>query len=906
MPHSATVQAFNPQDVVVNSPKISNVQFLQAIFGDEYQNAHVTSFPYDPGAIPKEKNLVSWRGGYFKDTPLIPKGNQFYTVSLFRPDEEGRGRRRKNDYIATYVIGLDDVKEKLSLEMVNRLPAPSIKLKSSLHSEQWLYILATPETDRNRVDNLLDGLVANGLAPKGIDPGMKGVTRYLRLPEGYNTKAKRVEENGGTAPQCEITEFEPSRRYTLEDLATPFFVDLDKARREARVDGAADLPDHPLLQIPEFIHVKAALSAGRYDITCPWVGDHTGQEDNGSVIITNQDGTAGFKCHHGNCQERTINDVYGLIEEQQVQANGFMDAPPSIREEMKKYEQDIVFKELMSAAPAPAPAPSEPVSSAPAPVSSESAPDMPAAPIGDIDDAIKALRRESPNSPKAQELTNVILKLAQKESALEKRRIEEEVADVLRISKPDFKKLLKALQAEWYGQSISGIDMLDRILFVKDQNRFFDTEKMAFHSRDSFHNSYCDVHADIVNIALDGGCQKVDRVDFAPRMPAVFTDLEDGIVYGNLWREDEVMHGREGDCSPWLAHFGKLGWEENREHILQWMAYTIRYPDIKINHMIALTGGEGCGKDFILTPLKRHMRGYCREIGGYELASDFNSYLMKTKYLHFNEVEVADSREAVAIANKLKPLTSAPPTRLSVNEKGVKPVEVRNIVNCTMTSNSQTPIKISGVSRRIYGVHTDVSMRGPDGDQLPEWAAYWANLWGWMNNPTAGPGSPTGLETCIYYLMHTIDLSNFHPGAQPPMTDFVRDLAEYSKSSADSTIENFINHRVGAFAGDLITTDDAVQSLRNVTFSQEGLLDLPKEKFNRVLVGRAFAKGTPVQLVMRDPDDHSRKTLRVWCIRNSAEISKLSMAERFEMHQAFIKDRDFGLPTDPTPFLTKQ
>ena len=323
-------------DVVpLHTGSVSNELFLRTIFGDQYLYVHITSFLHDPGNIPTGESGRCWAGGWFKDTPLIPESNQFYTVSLFAPDERGRANRRKQNFSACYVVGLDDVREKLPLDQVMRLPPPSIVLKSSLYSEQWLYLLAAPETNPDRIDNLHDGLIANGLAPDSKDPGQKGVTRYLRLPEGCNTKAKRITENGGTPPRCEVTEWHPERRYTLEQLAAPFGVDLD-ALRTAKSEGAATVSDHPLLHTPA-IQIKQQRSDGRYEITCPWVDEHTGAADNGAAIFTNADGSLGFKCHHGSCETRTGADLLQWIEGQQ----------PGFTDQLKHWQ---VMRELGSVA----------------------------------------------------------------------------------------------------------------------------------------------------------------------------------------------------------------------------------------------------------------------------------------------------------------------------------------------------------------------------------------------------------------------------------------------------------------------------------------------------------------------------------------------------------------------------
>ena len=318
--------------------RVTNAQFLQAIFGDSYIYSHCTSFVQDPGNIPAGESGRCWSGGYYKDTPLIPDSNQFYTVSLFAPDENGKSRRRKVQFSGTYVIGLDDVKEKLPLEQVSRLPPPSVILKSSLHSEQWLYILSQPEQSRDRIDNLHDGLIKNGLAPNSKDPGQKGVTRFLRLPESVNTKAKRIAENGGTPPRCEVTEWHPKRRYTLEQLAAPFSVDLDIVRADKRINGAATVSDHPLINIPGTIHIKELRSDGRYEIRCPWMDEHTDNDDSGSAIFTNSDGSIGFRCHHGSCDDRTGRDLLQYVESQS----------PGFNEKLKQWQ---VIREFTGVTP---------------------------------------------------------------------------------------------------------------------------------------------------------------------------------------------------------------------------------------------------------------------------------------------------------------------------------------------------------------------------------------------------------------------------------------------------------------------------------------------------------------------------------------------------------------------------
>ena len=296
---------------------ISNIDFLKVIFGDDYLWAHVTGFNFDPLNIPDDKRGIAWGGGYFKDyvfDPFMPS-NQFFTVSLFDRQKTKKSVRQKALFKSCHLVLLDDVKEKLDYEVALTLPEPTYILETSIGSEQWGYVLDTPCTSRHIIDNLIDGLIESGLAPDTKDPGMKGVTRYCRLPEGYNNKSSKLVD--GKPFKCRITSWNPERKVSIEAIASTFNIDIHASRRDEVVEGASDIPDHPLLKAG--LNIKKTLSKGRFDITCPWVEDHTKQAsgavtDNGTAIFTNEDGSLGFKCHHGHCENKTGADLMRYIE----------------------------------------------------------------------------------------------------------------------------------------------------------------------------------------------------------------------------------------------------------------------------------------------------------------------------------------------------------------------------------------------------------------------------------------------------------------------------------------------------------------------------------------------------------------------------------------------------------------
>lgn len=836
----------------------SNEEFLSALFGEDAPFVHVTDFEYDPNNIPDGRHLAAWKGDWFSRYHMGTNTNQYFTISIFSPDEVGIARRRKALFLRTRVIVLDDVKEKLAMSEVSKLPEPSWILESSQGSEQWGYILDEPCHDRARVENLLDGLVANGLAPQGKDPGMKGVTRYVRLPEGVNNKASKLV--AGQPFKCRITHWAPFITASLEELAAPFNVNLDAVRREARVDGAADIPDHPLLQIPDLVHVHEVRSDGRFDIRCPWVDEHTGGVDNGAAVFTNEDGSIGFKCHHGACEGRSAKDLLSYIEQHK----------PGFRQQFSSWQgvrafADVAQISFMDETPVAAPPPPD--------VSFMEPEEKEAPAVSSMDDLLIELQRERPGSSRSNELAKIILKSVDQLGAIEKKQWHDRVCDLMMWSKADFKVIIKDLQREWYGERSKDAKMFEDIVYVKELNQFYDFRTRIFFTAEAFQNSFSHEDDEVRKTALvEGMVCKVDKLNYAPRRTRVYKG-DDGLVYGNSWDETSLRQGAMGDASRWLEHFDVLGWGEAREHMLQWMAYTIKFPEKKINHALLLGSGEGCGKDFLLYPLMKALGNNATTIDGNELLEDFNDYLLSTKYLHINETELGTHKEAVKISNKLKPLAAAPPETLRVNQKGIRAIKVDNIVNTTMTTNSQLPLKLPNASRRFFAVWSELNPRDEMDRMTPEWLRYWDDRWNWMREG--------GYDACIWYLNNCVDLSTFDAGAAPPMTDFLRDIRDASKSPIEQTVSALIHEKIGALQADLVTTKDVVDMARAAELFNPSLISCELKHFTSARVGQVMSSmGT-----LRKRGRHEYAASQLWSLRNHSKYNHMDSRRLREEYQ---------------------
>jgi putative DNA primase/helicase len=184
--------------------------------------------------------------------------------------------------------------------------------------------------------------------------------------------------------------------------------------------------DHPLLAVDDLIHVKAIRSAGRFDITCPWVDEHTGAADNGTAVFTNADGSIGFKCHHGACQERTGADLLALVEEH----------APGFGARLKSWQTTRALADV-------------------ADVSFIQAPAVTTDPIQPLLDAIN----RTPPGDDQRRIAAQLLKAIDQLPRIDQNDYHKRVCDLMHWSKKELAGILQDLRADWYGDA----DELDQL-----------------------------------------------------------------------------------------------------------------------------------------------------------------------------------------------------------------------------------------------------------------------------------------------------------------------------------------------------------------------------------------------------------------------------------------------------------
>lgn len=320
----STFFADNPKetDKTGKTDTLSNNDFLQAVFGSLPEDVCpvLVSFSGNPQEVPRS----SWWGfPWHGEIDPPAEQNNYFSLAVFRPDETGKYRRQKSQFQALHVVMLDDVGTKVSGERVT-LP-PTWLLETSPGNCQAGYLFKEPLTDGRVADRLMEAIVAAHLC----DPGANGPrARLARLPVAVNGKH--------TPPYaCRMLQWTPALRYTVEELVDGLQLEMalpgrpKRMRKRTDKDGPIDSdlvwiprPDENavLVALGQRGLYKTPLGEGKHDITCPWVGEHTDQLDNGTAYFEPDElwPIGGFKCMHGHCAHRNVRD---LLSELQVDIN---------------------------------------------------------------------------------------------------------------------------------------------------------------------------------------------------------------------------------------------------------------------------------------------------------------------------------------------------------------------------------------------------------------------------------------------------------------------------------------------------------------------------------------------------------------------------------------------------------
>lgn len=264
------------------------------------------------------------------------------------------------------------------------------------------------------------------------------------------------------------------------------------------------------------------------------------------------------------------------------------------------------------------------------------------------------------------------------------------------------------------------------------------------------------------------GAYFLDEVGFDP-------SGDDPAVKLNTW-QGWPLEPRAGECQCILDMLEYLCSQERNadevyQWLLRWMAYPLQNPGAKMSSAVIMHGPQGTGKSAVFQTLARIYGDYATVLNQRGLEDRFNADWAENKLFILAE-EVVTRQEMWHIKNELKELVTGEWIR--VNPKNVAAYRQRNQINIAYLSNEGQPLPLENDDRRHLVVWTPPQLH-------EEW---YDQLWAEIENG--------GVEAFYHYLLHEVDLTDWHPKKRPPMTASKEELIHLSKQSEDRFVEEWM------------------------------------------------------------------------------------------------------------------
>lgn len=308
---------------------ITNVELVDAAFHSVPEGAFaaICSKSADPsvgGWAPTRADQVA---------RLSPAHNNYLNCASFSPSEDGSFKARTNRFAACHFLMLDDLGTKIPLERLGKFEL-SWLIETSPGNYQGGIILAHPLTDGALAVRLLNAVIDAGLC----DAGAAGLNRWARLPVGINGKTKYAGE-AGMPFNCRLVEWRPEKRYAPQEIVEGLKLELAPAGRPKKDSQTSVYSSKTERESDEILTPRAAenpvvsalkarglykteLGAGKHDVTCPWVHEHTDAEDRGAAYFEPDElyPTGGFCCLHSHRNEFHIRDLLEFLNVENAEA----------------------------------------------------------------------------------------------------------------------------------------------------------------------------------------------------------------------------------------------------------------------------------------------------------------------------------------------------------------------------------------------------------------------------------------------------------------------------------------------------------------------------------------------------------------------------------------------------------
>lgn len=169
---------------------------------------------------------------------------------------------------------------------------------------------------------------------------------------------------------------------------------------------------------------------------------------------------------------------------------------------------------------------------------------------------------------------------------------------------------------------------------------------------------------------------------------------------------DVISDNGQRAINHFVAHIHLLcgGRGEVARHVLQWLAFCVQKPGVKIRHAVLMRGIEGDGKSVIGSAMAMIMgQPNVKQISPKVLGTDFSDWAQGACLAVMEELKLT-GHNRYDILNALKPMITN--DIIPVHPKGKAEVNVQNTMNYLAFTNHMDALPLTDIDRRWFVVFT--------------------------------------------------------------------------------------------------------------------------------------------------------------------------------------------------------
>ncbi len=334
-------------------------------------------------------------------------------------------------------------------------------------------------------------------------------------------------------------------------------------------------------------------------------------------------------------------------------------------------------------------------------------------------------------------------------------------------------------------------EALDRFIFIEAGNRIADLKRHPTHAVlgiEEFKNSYKNIFIGDFTLPtkwlVNRNRQTVRDTIYWPNAERLMSHQFERF-YNSYMRSDQKIPEKvdPAKIELFMGHVEYLFPEVlDRNRFLNWVAFTVQRPEIRIPWLPLIISAPGCGKGFLFQTMTKLLgRHNCALVRNKDLESGYNGYMSGTTLVCMDDLVNNKNKRIIEI---LSPLITE--SQLTINHKYGACGDERVFCNFIGFTNNRDAATITLEDRRFWVYEVMAKKRS---------AQYYTACFNWLK--TDGPAH-------LELWARQRDIKAFEYAAAPPITEAKKVMVEAAQGVMERLVRDSIEDRAGVFQCDIL------------------------------------------------------------------------------------------------------